>query len=101
MHAEVDISLLTATSAVGRIHGSLEFTFLPRVGEVVSLLEVADLEAGFNGHVVVEHVIRPANSTDAPMLSLSDIVATSEAAAKSLGAAFEAKYDLFFDPYDE
>jgi len=100
MQAEIDISLLTETSAVGRVSGQLEFVCLPRVGDTVSLSQAVIEQAGFSGHLTVEHVIHSPNSSIAPMLSLSDVVAVSEAAAKLLGATFAAKYGLFFELYE-
>lgn len=101
MLAEVDISLLTATAAIGRVSGPLEFIFLPRVGETVSLCQAVDPTAGFSGHLVVEHVIHTPNLHANPMLSLSDIIASSAAGAKSIGVALGEKYGLFFEPYGD
>lgn len=99
MLAEIDISLFTETSAVGRVSGQLEFGYLPRIGDTVSLAQAVVSQAGFSGHLTVEHVIHSPNSSIAPILSLSDVVASSQRAAESLGAAFAAKYGLFFEPY--
>lgn len=99
MLVEIDASLLTESSAVGRVSGPLEFMHLPRVGETVSLSRV--MADGFSGHLVVEHVIYLPNSGSNPLLSLSDIVASSEGAAKLLGAALTKEYGLFFEPYGD
>ena len=101
MLIDIDISLLTTTSAVGRIHGALELAHLPRIGETVSLSVAASAEASFNGHLVVEHVIHSIGTSAKPMLSLSDIVANNDAAARSIASELERAYGLFFDPYHQ
>jgi hypothetical protein len=101
MQAEVDISLLTATSAVGRVSGAMEFAQLPRVGETVSFWLVVEPTSGFNGQLTVEHVIHAPNTVSKTMLSLSDIVAASEANGKVLGNLLSEKYGLFFEPYGD
>lgn len=100
MLVEIDISLFTENSAVGRVSGKLELACLPRIGETVSFSRVA-ATGGFGGHVVVEHVVHSADSSFAPLLSLSDVVAGDENTAKELGTAFAACYGLFFDPFGE
>jgi len=101
MQAEIDISLLTETSAIGRVYGPMEFACLPRIGETVSFPSVVDSAAEFNGHLIVEHVIHSAASGSSPMLSLSDIVASSEAGGKEIGVALAQKYGLLFEPYGD
>lgn len=101
MLIDIDISLKTPTSAVGRIYGAIEIANLPRIGETVSLSDAATSEAAFNGHLVVEHVIHSVGETAKPMLSLSDIVASDGAAARSIASKLESSYGLHFEPYDE
>jgi hypothetical protein len=101
MLIDIDISLLTPTSAVGRIYGAIELAHLARVGETISLADAATAEAGFNGNLVVEHVIHSIGSSAMPMLSLCDIVANDDAAARSIASKLEGAYGLFFDPYDQ
>lgn len=100
MLIDIDISLLTPTSAVGRIHGALELAHLPRIGETVSLPLAASADWSFNDHLVVEHVIHSIGKSAKPMLSLSDIVANDDAAARSIALELERVYGLFFDPCD-
>ncbi len=101
MLIDIDASLLTPTSAVGRIYGELELAHLPRIGETVSLPLVASAKCGFSDHLVVEHVIHAVGASAKPMLSLSDIVANDDAAARSIALGLEQAYGLFFDPYDK
>lgn len=100
MHIEIDVSLFAEGSAVGRVSGKLELSCLPRIGETLSFSRLA-VTGGFNGHVVVEHVIHSADSSFAPLLSLSDIVVDDEAGAKGLGEEFARRYGLFFEPFRE
>lgn len=100
MRIEIDVSLFTEKSAVGRVSGKLELSYLPRIGETLSFSRVA-VTGGFSGHVVVEHVIHFADSSLAPLLSLSDIVLDDEAGAKGLGEEFALRYGLFFEPFGE
>ncbi|RYY86594.1 MAG: hypothetical protein EOO15_14115 [Chitinophagaceae bacterium] len=100
MLIDIDISLLTPKSAVGRLYGAIELAHLPKIGETVSLPIAASADAGFNGHTVVEHVIRSIGTSARPLLSLGDIVASDEAAARSIASALEKAYGLFFEQYD-
>ena len=100
MLIDIDISLLTPNTAVGRIYGALEFPCLPRIGELVSLRVATSTEAGFDDQLTVEHVIHSPGANSRPMLSLSDLVANDVAHAKLLGEAFEVAYGLFFEQYD-
>jgi len=100
MMIDIDASLLTPTSAVGRIYGALELAHLPRIGETVSFPLAESAEWRFNGHLVVEHVIHSVGASAKPMLSLSDIVANDDASARSIALELERAYGLFFDPYD-
>jgi hypothetical protein len=100
MLIEIDISLLTSSSAVGRVHGAIEFSCLPRVGELVSLPAAASVEAGFNGQLTVEHVIHSPGAETKPTLSLGDLVTNDAGQAMLLGALLERVYGLFFDPYE-
>jgi hypothetical protein len=101
MLVEIDISLFTPTSAVGRIYGEIEFSILPRVGEVIDLSRATSAEASFNGQLVVQHVIHSVGATSTPTLSLSDLVACNSSEARSLAARLESAYGLFFEPYDQ
>ena len=101
MLINIDISLHTKTAAIGRLSGQLEFTQLPRIGESITFPLVIEPATGFNGLLTVENVIHTVNSDSNLMLSLSDIVATSEASAKTLGNSFSHKYGLFFEPYGD
>ena len=101
MLIEIDSSLLTPTSAIGRIYGQLELAALPRVGERVSLILAANPIAGFDGQLTVEHITSSAVSPATLMLSLSDLVATDEESAKQIAAKLESAYGLFFDPYEQ
>jgi hypothetical protein len=100
MRIEIDISLFTEKAAVGRVSGKLELPCLPRIGETLSFSRVA-VTGGFSGHVVVEQVIHSADSSFAPLLSLSDIVLDDEAGAKALGEIFATRYGLFFEPFGD
>ena len=101
MQIDIDISLLTPTSAVGRIHGALELAQLPRIGETISLPLAESADTSFNGHLVVEHVIHTIGTSAKSMLSLSDIVARDAASARSIASELERAYGLVFDPYDQ
>jgi hypothetical protein len=100
MRVFIDISLLTAASAVGRVSGAIEFPVLPRVGELVSLARGVVPSAGFSGQLAVEHVIHsPTESNQQPMLSLADVTLQNREAAIAVGKALELSYGLFFEPY--
>ena len=102
MRVFIDISLLTPTSAVGRISGAMDLPLLPRVGELVSLGQAAVLGAEFSGQLAVTHVIhRPTSSGHEPLLSLADIVSPTEALARAVGHSLEQSYGLFFEPYEK
>ncbi len=102
MQVFVDASLLTPTSAVGRVSGRIECVELPRVGEIVSLARAADPNAGFSGQLAVEHVLQSSSVNEGePMLSLADIVAFTDGDGVSIGKALERCYGLFFEPYGE
>ena len=101
MRIEVDFSLLTTTSAVGRVSGSMEFSCVPRVGETVSFGLVVDSASKFSGQLTVEHVVRLPNTDSLPLVSLSDVVAANDASGHTLGNLFSEKYGLFFEPYND
>jgi hypothetical protein len=101
MRLEVDFSLLTETSAVGRVSGPMEFSCVPRIGETISFDLVADAASQFGGQLVVEHVIHLPNTNSSPLVSLCDVVAANEASGHALGNLFSEKYGLFFEPYSE
>ena len=100
MLIDIDISLLTSKSAVGRVYGALEFPSLPRIGERVSLSVTGSSAVGFYDQLTVEHVVYVPGAGSKVMLSLSDIVANDEGQAKLLGEALEKTYGLFFEPYE-
>ena len=101
MLAWIDISLFTETTAVGRVWGEMEFSHLPCVGDVVPFELVTDPALGFNGLLIVEHVLPPTAPDTTPGISLSDVVATSHENGKVLGELFAENYNLFFDPYGD
>jgi len=102
MRVFIDISLLTPSTAIGRVSGPMEFPSLPRAGELVSLNRAIVPNAGFSGQIAVEHVIHsPTESGHEPMLSLADIVSPTAEAAVSIGQALEQFYGLFFEPYEK
>jgi hypothetical protein len=101
MRIEVDFSLLTTTSAVGRVSGPMEFSCVPRIGETVSFGLVVDSASKFTGQLTVEHVGHLPNTNSSPLVSLSDVVAADEASGHALGNLFSEKYGLFFEPYNE
>lgn len=101
MRIEVDFSLLTETSAVGRVSGPMEFSCLPRIGETISFRLAVDSASKFSGQLIVEQVIHLPNSNSSPLLSLSDVIAANEASGHALGNLFSEKYGLFFEPYAE
>jgi len=101
MRAHVDISILTHDQAVGRVHGALEFSTLPRIGERVSFpLAIVERE-GFSGQLTVEHVIHTPGPQSISMLLLSDVLASCRSQAELVGKSFESAYELSFDPYSE
>ena len=100
MQVPIDVSLLTPTSAVGRVSGPIELTALPRVGDLVSLERAANPSAGFSGQLAVTDVLHVASDKGhEPMLALSDVVSPTEEAAAFIGKALERHYGLFFETY--
>lgn len=99
MLADLDLSILTQTSAVGRFHGALEFAVLPRIGERVAFPLAAASGGGFSGQLTVEQVIHTPDADEKPIILLSDVVAMDDAEGKRLGSSFEKAYSLYFDPY--
>lgn len=100
MLVDLDLSILTATSAVGRVHGSLELAVLPRVGERVAFPLAAAGAGGFTGQLTVEHVIHTPGADAKPMVLLSDVIASDKTEGDRLGKSFENSYSLCFDPYE-
>ena len=101
MQASIDISLMTLTSAVGRVSGELEFAELPRAGELVSFQRVAVPAAKFSGQVAVSKVIHvAAESQTPPLLLLADVTLPTEADAQAVGQSLERCYGLAFEPYE-
>jgi hypothetical protein len=96
----VDVSLLTPTSAVGRVSGYLESPAIPTVGQLVPLRRAVDANAGFPGELAVTNVLVASHDTGPEALVvLADIVVSTEDAGTSVGRALEHQYGLFFDPY--
>jgi len=100
MLVDLDLSILTATSAVGRVHGPLELAVLPRIGERVAFPLAAVDAGGFTGQLTVEHVVHTPGADAKPMVLLSDVVASDKAEGNRLGRSFEKTYSLYFDPYE-
>ncbi|WP_234086323.1 hypothetical protein [Azonexus sp. R2A61] len=102
MRVFIDISLLTPSTAIGRVSGPMDFPSLPRTGELVSLSSAVVPNAGFSGQIAVQQVIHsPTMSGQEPMLSLADIVSPTPEAAASIGQALEQFYGLFFEAYEK
>jgi hypothetical protein len=103
---QIDASLFSASGeALGRISGPLEFEFLPRAGEVLSLLlasngVAAPASVGSLLHPKVATVLHKPDA-GGTMLMLEDVVAESRGVAKELVAYLSAGFDLFFEPYGE
>jgi hypothetical protein len=101
MLIDIDFSLFGDASAVGRVYGALNFDVLPRVGETIMLSKIVQAGAGFNGSLIVEHVIHTPNEPAKPLLALSALVVSSEDDARLLGTEFESRYGLFFDEHEK
>ena len=99
MRTDIDISILTRDQAIGRVHGTLDFPVLPRIGERVTFALPSIQSEGFNGQLTVEHVVHAPGLDSRPMLLLSDVVASSRAQAEIIAKSFERSYELTFDPY--
>ena len=106
MKIYIDFSVLTPHSAVGNVHGELEFKVMPREGEVVNFSapkNKAELVAipGIGYQLKVERVIHShINSAPHVQLSLEDMVLPTTQDAKKVIAYLEQGFDLYADIYE-
>src|SRR5258706_10544098 len=104
MRIYVDFSVFTDSQAVGNVHGHLEFSVVPRQGELVSFEQpkesVAPIQlTGFAYQLGVEHVIHGARGGQVS-LSLADVVLGSRDDARRLFAYLADGFGLYADEYD-
>ncbi|WP_146174339.1 hypothetical protein [Pseudomonas sp. GV071] len=101
MQIAIDFSIFTlAPSAAGVISGKIEFSELPRVGEMISFSFPPNESTfpsvpGINALLKVEHVIHSANGEN-PALSLQDLVLPSKESVAEVVAFLEKGFGLFF-----
>jgi hypothetical protein len=106
MKIHIDFSVLTPHSAVGNVHGEMEFQVVPRQGELVSFISPknkATLHAicGVTYQLKVEHVIHSRlESAPHSQLSLEDLTLPTTQDAEKAMAYLEQGFGLYADFYE-
>jgi len=108
MRVDVDFSIFCPLqTAAGRMSGILEFSVVPRVGELISFdfsnnsgLASCILGAGFDGQLKVKQVLHSACG-DKVSLSLDNLSLDDPSSLQAVVNYLEHDFGLFFEPYSE
>jgi hypothetical protein len=105
MKVAIDISLLTATEAIGRIHGAVNLSCTPSIGSDISFLYPKVPAAlvrveGFSGSVRVSSLQFAANNdSDGVLALLEDIVVATREDGLRVATFLQEGFGLLLEEY--